>query len=98
MKPVIKSVILMSGGLDSLAALGFVKEKYGIELALTFDYGQKAAIQEIEASKKICEFYNIKNKVIKLDWLKEITQTSLVSSEENIPVNHFGTAESAKSV
>ena len=97
MKPVIKSVILMSGGLDSLAALGFVKEKYGIELALTFDYGQKAAIQEIEASKKICEFYNIENKVIKLDWLKEITKTALVSGNE-IPSEGFGTENSAKSV
>ncbi len=93
-----KSVILLSGGLDSLVALGFTKEKYGIELALTFDYGQKSVKREIETSKKICEFYKIENKVIKLDWLREITQTSLVSAKEDIPLNNFGTEESAKSV
>ncbi len=93
-----KSVILLSGGLDSLVALGYTKEKCGIELALTFDYGQKSVKQELEASKKICEFYNIKNKVIKLDWLEEITQTSLVSSKEVIPCDDFGTEKSAKSV
>ena len=35
-----KSIILLSGGLDSLVCLGAVKDEYNIELALTFDYGQ----------------------------------------------------------
>ena len=48
-----KSIILLSGGLDSLVALGAFKEEYGIELALTFDYGQKSAKQELENSKRI---------------------------------------------
>ena len=48
-----KSVILLSGGLDSLVCMGVAKENYNISLALTFDYGQKSAKQEIEASKKI---------------------------------------------
>ena len=37
-----KAVILLSGGLDSLVALGFPQSEYRIELALTFDYGQKS--------------------------------------------------------
>lgn len=78
----IKSIILMSGGLDSLVSLGLKKEELNISLALTFDYGQKSANQEIEASKKICEYYNIEHVVIKLDWLKNITQTSLVSDDD----------------
>ena len=73
-----KAIILLSGGLDSLVALGFPQNDYKIELALTFDYGQKSAEAEIEASAKICEHYNIEHKVIKLDWLKEITKTSLI--------------------
>ena len=54
-----KSVILLSGGLDSLVTLGLKKEELNIELALTFDYGQKSAKYEIETSKKICEYYKI---------------------------------------
>lgn len=80
-----KSIVLLSGGLDSLVSLGVAKDEFNIELALTFDYGQKSAEQEIAASKKICEYYKIEHKVITLDWLKEITQTALVS-EEDIPV------------
>ena len=92
-----KSIILLSGGLDSLAALGVAKDKYGIDLALTFDYGQKSVKEEVEASLKICSYYKINHKIIKLDWLKEITKTSLVSTAE-IPDSDFGTEESAKSV
>lgn len=78
----IKSIILLSGGLDSFVSLAFTKDEHNIDLALTFDYGQKSVQQEITASEKICQYYNIKHKVIKLDWLKEITQTALVSKKE----------------
>ena len=77
-----KSIILLSGGLDSLVSLGLKRDELNIELGLTFDYGQKSVLKEIEASRKICEHYNIEHKIIKLDWLKNITQTSLVSDKE----------------
>lgn len=94
-----KSVILMSGGLDSLVTLGYSKKHtaYNVELALTFDYGQKSLKNEIEASKKICEFYSIEHRIIKLDWLKEITNTALVSDEE-IPTEEFSTQDSCNAV
>ena len=77
-----KSIILLSGGLDSLVALGAYKEEYNIDFALTFDYGQKSVKEELNTSKKICEYYKISHKIIKLDWLKEITKTALVSDLE----------------
>lgn len=94
-----KAIILLSGGLDSLVALGFSKlsNDYNVELALTFDYGQKAVRQEIEASRKICDYYKIEHKVIKLDWLKEITKTSLVASD-GVPTEDFETSKSAEAV
>lgn len=76
-----KSLILLSAGLDSLVSLGLVKDKLNITLALTFDYGQKSAKDEIAASKKICQYYNIEHRVIQLDFLKDITQTSIVSNK-----------------
>ena len=94
-----KAIILLSGGLDSLVALGFSKlsDDYNVELALTFDYGQKAVREEIEASKKICDYYKIECRVIKLDWLKEITRTSLVASD-SVPTEDFETSKSAEAV
>ena len=94
-----KAIILLSGGLDSLTALGYTVNNnlYDVELALTFDYGQKSAKYEIEASEKISKYYKIEHKIITLDWLKEITHTGLVSSM-NIPNCSFGTKESAEAV
>ena len=92
-----KGIILLSGGLDSLVSLGVGIEKYWISLALTFDYGQKAVEQEISTSKNICDYYKIEHKVIKLDWLKEVTHTALVSNED-LPEGIVNPEQSAKSV
>lgn len=95
----VKSIILLSGGLDSLVSLGLTKEELNISLALTFDYGQKAVKKEIQAAERICQYYNVELKVIKLDWLKSITNTSLVS-DSHVPFGDELTdsSQSAKSV
>ena len=92
-----KSIILLSGGLDSVVCLGLCKTKYNVQLALTFDYGQKSVVQEIEAAKKISDYYNTEHKVIKLEWLKNITKTALVS-EAKIPEGIDHPEDSAKAV
>ena len=48
-----KAVILLSGGLDSLVALGFPQSEYRIELALTFDYGQKSVMKSMPRKKYV---------------------------------------------
>ncbi len=88
-----KSIILLSGGLDSLVSCGI--KKNDIELAITFDYGQKSVRKEINASKKICNYYGIKHKVIKLDLLKEITSTALVS-DDDVPCVNLDDEETCK--
>lgn len=92
-----KGIILLSGGLDSLVSLGLGIEKYGISLALTFDYGQKALEQEIMTSKNICDYYKIEHRVIKLDWLKNVTHTALVE-DKKLPEGIDNPEDSAKSV
>ena len=77
-----KAIILLSGGLDSVCSLAAIKDDYDIEMALTFDYGQKAAEKEIKAAKNICDFYGIQHRVIPLNWLEIITQTSLVANTD----------------
>lgn len=77
-----KSIILLSGGLDSLVSLGLAQKEYNVKLALTFDYGQKSAQDEIEASARISKYYGLKHEVITLEWLKNITTTSLVSDKD----------------
>lgn len=78
-----KAILLLSGGLDSIVSLACTKAMgIEVEIALTFDYGQKSFQKEYEASKKISEFYGIEHKAISLDWLREITNSSLVKDED----------------
>ena len=54
--------------------------------AVTFNYGQRAAASEINASKKLCARLKVDHQVIDLPWFSDFTRTSLVNLEENIPV------------
>ena len=80
-----KAITLLSGGLDSVAAHAIAAEDLDIEMAITFDYGQRAREKEIAYSRKVCEYYGIEHRVIKLDWLSEITSTSLVNRDLEVP-------------
>ncbi len=84
-----KAITLLSSGLDSVAALAIAAESLEIEMAITFDYGQRACEREIEYSQKVCEYFGIKHTVVKLDWLSEITSTSLVNRNAEVPSLSF---------
>ncbi|MDR3602217.1 MAG: 7-cyano-7-deazaguanine synthase QueC [Desulfosporosinus sp.] len=82
-------IALLSGGLDSTLALALYLEKDSINLALTFDYGQRANEKEVSAAHKISEYYDIPHKVIALPFLQEQTRSALVNRSEDLPVLKF---------
>lgn len=63
-----KVVLGLSGGRDSSTALGAAVQLYGAEniFALGFEYGSKHP-QELEAAKKIADYYNVKFKIITIN-------------------------------
>ncbi|MBI4212002.1 MAG: 7-cyano-7-deazaguanine synthase QueC [Deltaproteobacteria bacterium] len=79
------ALAVLSGGLDSTTACILAMEKFDITHALTFDYGQRAALREIQAAKSFCEKYNIEHLVIPLPWLAALTNTSLVNRQTELP-------------
>ncbi|MCX7704568.1 MAG: 7-cyano-7-deazaguanine synthase, partial [Planctomycetota bacterium] len=79
------AVVLVSGGLDSVVCLKKAVDEGVARLALTFDYGQKAAEREIEAARKVCAHYDVTHRVIKLDWLAKLTTTALVNPAKEVP-------------
>lgn len=79
-----KAIILLSGGLDSVVSMAKAMEEVDVKSALFFDYGQKAFDRELKASSAVAKFYNADYKVIKLDWLRDISTSSL-NTNENIP-------------
>lgn len=85
MKP--RSVVLLSSGLDSTVNLYEAKQVSDVALAITFDYGQRAAQREINSAARISQNLDIPHKVLKLDWFKDFTQTSLVNHSEKVPTS-----------
>lgn len=78
-----KAISVFSGGLDCTVATSVFDKEYEIH-AITFDYGQKAAEQEINASKRICEKMGWTHEVIDLPWLSKISTSSL-NTDDDIP-------------
>jgi Predicted PP-loop superfamily ATPase len=79
MKSKKKVVLLLSAGLDSAVnAFEAIKHHHEIVLALTFNYGQRAAQKEIECSKKLADYLKIPHKVVELPWFKDLNKSSLL--------------------
>ena len=78
-----KAISVFSGGLDCTVATSVYAKDYEIH-AITFNYGQKALNQEINASRKICEKMGWSHEVIDLPWLSEISNSSL-NTDADIP-------------
>jgi 7-cyano-7-deazaguanine synthase len=80
-----KSLILLSGGLDSAANLAFTAHFDEPVLALTIDYGQRAAKPEIEAAKKLASHFGVEHLVLDLKWLGALGGSSLTSKTIDVP-------------
>ena len=76
-----KAIAVFSGGLDCTVATSVYAKDYEIH-AITFNYGQKGFNQELKASSEICEKMGFKHYVIDLDWLADISTSSLNTSLE----------------
>ena len=80
-----KSIILLSGGLDSTVAFKKALDETDLVLAITFDYGQRAAEKERTSSSSICSRYGVRHEVVELSWLTAITTTALVDRKQSLP-------------
>ncbi len=81
-----KCVILLSAGLDSTVNFYAALKDSDVQLAITFNYGQRAVEKEIERSKKLCELNKVKHLVVEIPWLKDLGQSSLTKPNGLIPM------------
>ena len=71
------AIVLLSGGLDSTVALAETLTRQSVACALTFDYGQRAAKKELQATRAIADHYRIPHRFIALPWLAELLPQAL---------------------
>jgi len=89
-----RALALLSGGLDSgVAAADHAARGGRVEVALTFDYGQRALARECEAARRLAGRLGAEWQCIELPWLAAAAQQSgaaLVRRDRALPV---GTVE-----
>lgn len=80
-----KAIVLLSGGMDS-AVTTAIARRSGYEIAaLHLNYGQRTQSREMQSFDKLCEHYNIQEKlVVDISYLAQIGGSSL--TDKNIDV------------
>ena len=81
-----RAITLLSGGLDSVVATWAAHQEHEIALALTFDYGQRAAPREYQAATQVSDQVGCAHKLIKLPWLGQLGGNALTTRQAQIPV------------
>jgi 7-cyano-7-deazaguanine synthase len=80
-----KAVVLLSGGLDSSVNAFITAQTYDLVLALTFNYGQRAAESEIKASSDLAKHLGVRHQVLALPWFKDFNRSSLLVDSMSVP-------------
>lgn len=76
---------LLSGGLDSTVATAMARGSMRVALALTFDYGQRAAAREIDTAQTLCRQWDIPHQVVPFQWLGSVSPSALTNTQQKLP-------------
>ncbi len=79
------AVVLLSGGLDSLVAAHLAARVYRLRLAVTADYGQRAAAAEIAAAAQQAAALGVEHQGVHLPWLGAISGSALNDADTDLP-------------
>lgn len=81
------SVIIVSGGMDSITLL--YDHKDDIALGISFDYGSNHNAREIPFAEMHCKRLGIKHITINLDFMHQYFKSSLLQGADAIPDGHY---------
>lgn len=79
-----KSIVLLSGGLDSATVLAIAQNDGSESTTLSFDYGQRHRF-ELDAAKRIADSCNVVNQVVMKIDLRTIGGSALTSDTIDVP-------------
>ncbi len=84
---VVDAVVVHSGGMDSSLCLALAVEEFGADrvLSLSFSYGQRHSV-ELAAAKRIAKHFGVRNVVVPITALGEVTENALMNGA--VPIEH----------
>lgn len=81
-----KTVVLLSGGLDSAANLAMAVARGARPvLAITANYGQRAAPAELRAARALAKYYGVPHQAVDIRWLGALGGNALTQKGRAIP-------------
>lgn len=93
-----RSVLILSGGIDSTVLLAHLLTEGREVFALSVDYGQRHR-RELEAAKAICAHYGVKHQVADLRSLAPLFgANALTDSHVDVPEGHYEEASMKSTV
>ncbi len=81
----LKSVLLLSGGLDSTVAAYMAQETTEPILALSFDYGQKARRRELAAAYALASRLGVPHRTVFLPFFSHLGSSALMEPGRDLP-------------
>ncbi|GAA5117594.1 7-cyano-7-deazaguanine synthase QueC [Luteolibacter yonseiensis] len=93
-----KVCVLLSGGMDSVAAFYEALETHEVVAALSFDYGSKHNAKEIPFAKLHADRNGVAHHVIPLDFMNTLFKSTLLQSGGEIPDGHYAEANMKQTV
>ena len=85
----IKSIILLSSGLDSIVSCCIACAKTRPYCAITFDYCQRAGLMEISQARKVCRHYKIRHLVVRLPFFRNFTRSVMIGPPRRAGAGRF---------
>jgi len=90
-----KTVVLLSGGMDSVTALHWARQEHEVVGAVSFDYGAKHNHREIPLAAWHCAQADLRHDIIGLDFVNRLFASDLLKSGGEVPDGHYA-AENMK--
>lgn len=84
-----KTVVLLSGGMDSVTAFYQVKRDHEVVAALSFDYGSKHNARELPFAKFHADRAGVPHRTIDLGFMNDCFESDLLKNGGEIPDGHY---------
>lgn len=92
-----KSIVVLSGGMDSTTLLYKLIAEGKEVKAISFNYGQKH-VRELDVAAKTCAKLGVEHKIVDMSFLKDIVSNSALTSDIAVPEGHYEDESMKKTV
>ena len=93
-----KTLVLLSGGMDSVTAFHWARAEHEVVGAVSFDYGAKHNHREIPLAAWHCAETGVHHDVIELDFVNRLFASDLLKSGGEVPEGHYADENMKKTV